>query len=155
MTEFYRFLRPQEYNFQRNVIETVPNGGICFYVKPIKAWKGDMRAFIGFSTCDPELLFNREVAKKVAKNSSNLVVTLDSFSTVDVIKAVTGSEPVSAYNYLAGLTTDEYLIEEVVKLSRHILQIQVYNQQARLMEMQHKDAIKALKLGERYHDIQQ
>ena len=155
MTEFYRFVRPQEYNFQRNVIETLPNGGVCFCVDPIKAWPGDMRAIIGFSTCDPELLFNREVAKKVAKNSKNLVVTLDSFSTDDVIKAVTGSEPVSVYTYLAGLTTDEYLIQEVIKLDRYILRIQVHNQQARLLELEHKEAIKALKLGERYHDIQQ
>lgn len=153
MIEFFRFLRPTVYNLQRNVIEALPHGGICLFVRKFNAWPEDDRLFVSVCACDSTTLFNREVSKRFAREASPWIIEPKSFSTDDIITALMDN-PDQPPTYFANLDFDDYQLAILDEARFEIRRIQNLNAAALAEQASHQDIINALNIKERYNDLQ-
>lgn len=153
MSEFYRYLRPQQFNIQRNAIEALPNGGVCIHASALCAWPGDKRLFLGISVCDKKDLFNRSVAKRKAEMLS-WCITPKSFSAEDIINELLEKPYQSTLCFAPGLAPEDYLWDELMEFKAAIEWIRETKKQAKQFQQDHHDSVKALQLGERYNELQ-
>lgn len=153
MNNFYRFLRPQQFNVQRNAIEAMPHGGVCILARPMNLLPDDKRLFLGLSICQTTDMFNRTVAKRKAENP-DWYVNPKSFSTEDIIDELL-ENPREATRVLAPeLDPEEYLWDQLREFKITVEWIRETRKQARKFQQNHHDAVKALQLGERYNELQ-
>jgi hypothetical protein len=141
------------YDFRRNALVALPHGGICFHAKPILAYPSDHRLFLGFSICPDTELFNRSVAKRLAEANLDWLVSPKSFAIGDIIENLF-EDPCEALEALACLSDAEYNYERLHELKIAIDKVVRSNESAAEQLAFHQEAIKSLKLKERYNELQ-
>lgn len=129
MPTFYRFLRPIAFNYHRSTIEMEPMGGVCFFVQQ------DEKLKVSYSICPLDQTFNREVAKKLARNAPSSEIESVSVSTASIIHGI-----------LAQPGHEE--------LAAHVEKMQTKATNAFQFELTTRDVIRALAIRQRYHDLQ-
>jgi hypothetical protein len=153
MSEFFRFLRPVEFNIQRSVIEAIPFGGVCVHARSLEP--GDKRLSVGFSVCPMTELFNREVAKKKAEEQDDWYVCPKSFSAEDIINSLLDHpQDAALIMFLVDPSADEDRWEELAHFTKAVQHIRQTKRQAKQFQQNHIDAVQALQIGERYNDLQ-
>ena len=137
MKPFFRFLRPVRFCYRRHCVEATPNGGICFYVTPVEI-ADDRIIDVSFFIYPCDAVFSRTGAKKRAMLHPSRRITVAKLTADNI--------------------ADSYLqfhrsIREVGDLKQMLDKIRLSKQRAELQAKLHKDAIEALKLRQRYHDL--
>ena len=132
MSEFYRFLRPHEFDFKRSQLKCLPHGGICFFVRT-EGWAFNMK--VSYSICPMDELFNREVARRTAKRGIQHDIMPEAVTTLEIIKAT------------LALPGHDALRENVALITQKATQAAHYF-------AVHKEAVAALQLEKRYNELQ-
>lgn len=133
---FYRFLRPEEFNYKRGEIINIPHGGICLHVEQLSSLDKVKHLLVSYAICPPSELFNRNVSKHLAKQATKYLVFTESVSTAGIVKTM--------------LKHSEHHPEFNAEASRII----VSKFRAEYHAATHKDAVKALHLRNRYDELQ-
>jgi len=136
MSQFYRFLRPEEYDYKRGEIVNVPHGGICLHVEQLSSLDKVKHLLVSYNICPPTQQFNRNVSKNLAKQAPKYLVFSESVSTDAIIACM--------------LKHAEHHPEFKAEASRILVSMFRAEHDAHY----HKDAVKALHLRTRYDELQ-
>lgn len=151
---FYRYLRPKRYNFDRNIVETDPRGGICLAVR-LGEGQFDNLMEVAYSICHANDVFSKDTAKRIADQRLKSLTSYElhrpaSLQTDDILHAL-----IKRFDSLPHLFDEHaprriYMDYDLELAVKRIQEIWASIRAAEQLAMMDQDAIEALRLREFY-----
>lgn len=139
----FHTLRAWRYNEERGVIEMSPHGGIGVLIDPVRQLgDGSYIVSVSYSICEPNMTFNKTRSRERANDQPPRTIRSESLRADTIVEAY-----ISFHYPLINI------VEEIENLQRAYSKLRLSKDIALKHRQHHQETIEALKLKERYHDL--